>query len=64
MSAIEDGIPAEGVVVIEHLAEAWKLLLPLPGEEKETVTAYLLGHYDWCEIGAEAVPRCPQGPPR
>jgi len=55
MSAMEDGIPAEGAVIIEHVAEAWKLLLQLPDEEKETVIEYLIGHYDWCEIEAEAV---------
>ena len=42
MSAMEDGIPAEGAVIIEHVAEAWKLLLQLPDDEKEIVTEYLI----------------------
>ena len=55
MSAMKDGIPAEGAVIIEHVAEAWKFLVQLPDEEKEAVTEYLIDHYDWWEIEAEAV---------
>ena len=57
MSAREDGIPAEGAVIIEHVAEAWRLLLQLPIDQVETVTDHLQDCYDWSEAEADVTAR-------
>jgi hypothetical protein len=54
MSDMEDGITAEGAVIIGHVAEAWRLLLQLPDEQLETVADHLQGCYDWSEVEADA----------
>ena len=57
MSDMEDEITPEGAVVIEHVAEAWRLLLQLPIEQLETVTDHLQGCYDWSEAESDATAR-------
>jgi hypothetical protein len=48
-----DEFTAEGMTVIEHVSEAWRLLLLLPGQEHNRVSDYLGRHYAWCEVEAD-----------
>jgi hypothetical protein len=45
-----DEFTPEGMTVIEHVSDAWRLLLQLPGAEHGRVSDYLGGHYDWSEV--------------
>ena len=54
MSQIKDGMTTEEAAIVEHVAEAWHLVLALPAEEQWTVTQFFAGCYDWSEIETEA----------
>ena len=37
-------------IIIEHVSEAWRLLLKLPAGDRSRVTEYLAGAYPWSEV--------------
>jgi hypothetical protein len=47
---VMDEFTSEGMTIIEHVSEAWRFLLQLPGAEHGRVSDYLGGHYDWSEV--------------
>ena len=53
MSQIEDEMTTEEAAIVEHVAQAWHLVLALPAEEQWTVTQFFAGCYDWSEIGTD-----------
>ena len=53
MSNIIHEFTPEGMTVIEHVSEAWRLLLQLPGAEHARVSDYLGGHYAWWQVEAD-----------
>jgi hypothetical protein len=53
MSQIEDGMTTEETAMVEHVAEAWHVVLALPAEEQWTVIQFFAGCFDWSEVEAD-----------
>jgi hypothetical protein len=47
MSQFEDGMTTEERAMVEHVAEAWHVVLALPAQEQWTVIQFFAGCFDW-----------------
>ena len=63
MSQFEDGMTTEERAMVEHVAEAWHVVLALPAQEQWTVIQFFAGCFDWSvEADATAQRRATPAP--